>query len=176
MDPAEQAVTMLQTRGIKTIVSGALAAGLLDGLDAVFFIGWFRGAHSIRVFQFIASGLLGVKAFDEGSWAAALGVGLHFLISFGVASSYYALSSRFPALLRRPLLFGPIFGLAVFLIMHYLIVPMSAAPKQPPAALPDVLNLLLSHTLFVGLPIALIASRQQAFAGQQTQAADWSRT
>jgi hypothetical protein len=73
--------------------------------------------------------------------------------------TYDALSARFPALWQRPFLFGPTFGLAEFLVMHYLVVPLSAAPKQPPARVTDVLNLVLSHALFVGLPIARLASR-----------------
>ncbi len=117
------------------------------------------GVSATRVFQFIASGLLGVRAFHEGSVAALIGCGIHFLIALTVATTFYLLSVTLPALLKKPGLFGPIFGFGVFCFMHYLIVPLSAAPKQPPASVISLLNLVISHTIFVGLPIALIASR-----------------
>ncbi|MGH9528654.1 MAG: hypothetical protein ACRD2S_01905 [Terriglobales bacterium] len=146
-------------RAFKTILTGGLVAGVLDGLDAAVVISWINRVSAIRVFQFIASGLLGVRAFKEGWVGAAIGCGIHFLIALSVAAAYYLMTLRLPALLKKPELFGPIFGIGVFCFMHYLIVPLSAAPKQPPASAGALLNLVISHTLFVGLPIALIASR-----------------
>jgi hypothetical protein len=88
-------------------------------------------------------------------------------MGFGPARNWDSLSIafrvvvnlKFPALLTQPTFFGPMFGLAVVSFMHYLVVPLSASPTQPPARVSDLFNLLLSHTLFVGLPIALITSR-----------------
>jgi hypothetical protein len=136
-----------------------MLAGFLDGLDAALFIGLARGVPVIRVFQFIASGLLGVGAF-QGGWAtAALGVGIHFMIATGAAAVFYALSLKLPVVLRKPVLWGPLYGMGVFFFMHYLVVPLSAAPKQPPAVAVDLLNLIFSHIFFVGLPIAWVISR-----------------
>ena len=63
-------------------------------------------------------------------------------------------------LLRRRLVWGPIFGLGVFLFMHYLVVPLSAAPKQHPATIASLANLVFSHIFFVGIPIAMVVSRE----------------
>lgn len=158
---AASATTLPQRRNrpLAIILQAGLLAGFLDGLDAALFIGVARRIPPSRVFQFIASGLLGVSSF-RGGWAtAALGVALHFLIAISAAAVFYAISLKLPMLARKPVLWGPVYGVGVFLVMHYLVVPLSAAPKQPPAAAADLLNLIISHIFFVGLPIAVMTAR-----------------
>ena len=161
---ATTAITAQDRNGhaLPTILRAGLLAGLLDGLDAALFIGLARGIPPIRVFQFIASGLLGVSSF-RGGWAtAALGIALHFLIAISAAAVFYALSLKWTILLRKPLLWGPVYGMGVFLFMHDLVVPLSAAPVQPPAAASALLNLIFSHIFFVGIPIAWVTSQARS--------------
>ncbi len=136
-------------------------AGVLDGLDAALVITALNGVSAVRVFQFIASGLIGTRSFRGGMATAALGVLLHFTIAIGAAATFYFASLRLQLLLRKPLLWGPLYGLAVFLFMHYLVVPSSATPKQGSTTAADYLNLIFSHVFFVGIPIALITRRMQ---------------
>lgn len=144
---------------LRTILTAGLIAGALDGLDAAVVIALLNKVSPVRVFQFIASGLIGVSAFHGGVAAALLGVGLHFTIAMGAAATFYFASLRLQFLLRKPFLWGPLYGMAVFLFMHYLVVPMSATPKQGSATAADYLNLISSHIFFVGIPIALIIGR-----------------
>src|SRR5580698_8615783 len=84
---------------VKSILIAGLIAGFLDGMDAVVFIGLFRGIPVPRIFQFIASGALGVRSF-QGGWATVLlGVGFHFLIATGAAAVFYILSLKLPMML-----------------------------------------------------------------------------
>ena len=159
MTPAVMPQPLRPSRPLRTIVAAGLLAGVLDGLDAAIFIGIMSGIPVARVFQFIASGLVGVRAFDGDGATAALGVLLHLVIATGAAATFYILSTKLPILLRRPLLWGPIYGIGVFIFMHYLIVPLSAAPKQRPADAASLLNLVFSHVFFVGIPIALVTSK-----------------
>jgi hypothetical protein len=68
------------------------------------------GKGVLRVFQFIASGLLGTRSFQEGWRSGALGVLLHFFIATAAAAAYYDLSRRIPFFLKRPLLGGTVFN------------------------------------------------------------------
>jgi hypothetical protein len=146
------------SRVFRAILLAGLLAGSLDAMDAMVSV-WLRGITTLRLFQYIASGLLGVNAF-RGGWAAGLvGCLLHFLIAIGAAAIYYLLTLRLPVLLRRPAICGPLYGFGVYLVMHYLVVPLSATPPQPKPTLMAVMNLMFSHVLFVGLPIALTISR-----------------
>ena len=144
---------------LRTIVTAGLIAGALDGLDAAVVIALLNNLSPVRVFQFIASGLIGASAFHGGVPAAVLGVLLHFTIALGAAATFSLASLKLPFLLRRPFLWGPLYGIAVFLFMHYLVVPLSATPKQGTATTADYLNLIFSHVFFVGIPIAFITGR-----------------
>ena len=89
--------------------------------------GW--GNSTLITFQFIASGLLGPSAFRSGWSSASLGLVCHFVIAISAAAAYFVLTRMWPWLLRRPIFYGPVFGLGVFLFMHYVIVPLSAVPR-----------------------------------------------
>lgn len=159
---ASNVAAMAKPTAFRTILTAGLTAGFLDGLDAVVYIGWISGVPVARVFQFIASGALGVRAFHGGLAAASLGVVFHFMIAVCAAAVFYLLTRRWKWPLQAPFLAGPIYGFAVFLFMHYLVVPLSAAPRQPPASVGSIANLIFSHVFFVGIPIALITRRADA--------------
>jgi len=152
-------VVLRPSHPFKTILVAGLLAGFLDGMDAVVYIAWMSGRSAVRVFQFIASGALGVKSFDGGVATPLLGVCFHFVIAISAAAVFYGLSLWLPTVLRRPLLWGPVYGVGVFVFMHYIVVPMSAAPKQPPLTRAALANLLFSHIFFVGIPITWVTKR-----------------
>jgi uncharacterized membrane protein YagU involved in acid resistance len=147
---------------IRAIVWGGLIAGTLDIADALLFNG-LRGVPPMRLLQAIASGLLGRDAFSGGAATAALGLALHFFIATSVAAVYALSSLRLPVLLRRPWLCGTIYGLGVHLVMKFVVLPLSQfRPGRAPAAAGvdwALVNLVLAHVLFVGIPVALCARR-----------------
>lgn len=160
-----------QARGFDTVVLGGLTAGVLDILDALIVSG-IRGVAPSRVLQYIASGVLGPAAFQGGALTAALGLALHFVIALTAAAVYFTLSRRLPVLIRRPVVSGIVFGLAVWAVMQYVVVPMSLVAGRGGTPPPLMLaNALLIHALGVGLPIALFASRSARadLQGPETQ-------
>ena len=112
----------------------------------------------VRILQSVASGLLGPDAFKGGASSAALGLLLHFFIATVAAAVYYAASRKLTALLRRPVLFGALYGVAVYVFMNHLVVPLSAVPKRP-FDLGQAAILVVVHVVCVGLPIALAIRR-----------------
>jgi len=109
----------------KPLLLGALSVAFLDGLDAVIFFG-LRGVKPILIFQSIASGLLGKPAFQGGRGTAVLGLILHVFIASSIVTTFYLVSRRFPVLAQRPFLYGPLYGLLVYLIMTQIVLPLSA--------------------------------------------------
>lgn len=142
----------------RALVLGALAVGALDGLDAIIFFGLRSGATPDRIFKGIAAGLLGPAARQGGWPTVVLGVGLHFCIAFLIVLVYLAASSILPILARRAVLCGLLYGLAVYAVMNYVVIPLSAigAPISL-APLPVLANGLLIHMFGVGLPASLAA-------------------
>src|SRR5215467_15043669 len=88
-------------RTLDTIVWGGLLAGTLDAGDGVVAFG-FKGMNPIQVLQYIASGLLGVAAFQGGLKTAGLGAVLHYFIAFAVAAVYYGASLKLATLHIHP--------------------------------------------------------------------------
>ena len=64
-----------------------------------------------------------------------------------------------PGLARRPWLSGPLFGLAVFLTMNYVVIPLSAIGRWPGPWTPTTWLVVAVHLAGVGPPIALAARR-----------------
>ena len=147
-------------RAIDTILYGGLTVGILDGSYAVISSYLKSGVMPSRVFLYIASGLLGRDAFAGGPATVLLGVLLHFFIAFCVAAVLYAASQKLPMLIQRPWLWGPIYGVAVYFVMQFIVVYISAAPPlRGGRTWWSVLNGMIVHALLVGLPPALYARR-----------------
>jgi hypothetical protein len=139
---------------VRAIVYGALVVGALDLLDALIFFG-LRGAAPVRICQSIAAGLLGRAAFQGGAATAALGVALHFFIATYIVATFYVASLRLPVLVRHAVIAGLLYGLAVYGVMNYIVIPLSALGGRGPFVLPVFINGLLIHAFGVGLPAAL---------------------
>ena len=81
----------------------------------------------------------------------------HFIIA--VAASLYLLASgRVTALVHHPYICGPLYGVAIYLVMNFIVVPLSAVTPGK-HSLQGVVGDLASHLFFVGLPIALLVRR-----------------
>ncbi|HEX6899706.1 MAG TPA: hypothetical protein VF789_08335 [Thermoanaerobaculia bacterium] len=142
----------------QALLFGTLTVGTLDILDAFLFFYLYREVSPIRILQSIAAGVLGRESFQGGIPTAALGLLLHYFIAFMVVLTYWLASRRMPGLAHRPLLYGLLYGLAVYVVMNFVVVPLSAAGSgiRIPAT-PVLINGLLIHALGVGLPSALFA-------------------
>ena len=143
----------------RAVLYGTLTVGTIDILDAFIFFGLRSGAPPIRILQGIAAGVLTRPvALQGGLAAAALGLFLHFFIAFAIVLTYVAISRRLRVLAARPLLFGPLYGIAVYFVMNLVVVPMSRIGGAFAPAWPVLVNGLLIHILGIGLPSALAAA------------------
>jgi uncharacterized membrane protein YagU involved in acid resistance len=142
------------------VVWGGLAAGVLDIL-AVFAFWAIRQVGPEAILQSIASSVLGGAASQLGAIAAAIGLVLHFAVSFAFAAAYVVASAHLKALRTRPLIFGIAYGGCAYVIMTFMVVPLSLA-EFGRAWPPPLINLAASvfiHLFLFGLPIAFAASR-----------------
>jgi hypothetical protein len=147
-------------RPLPTIILGGLAIGVLDFFDASIFFPLYYGISFIDVWHGPASGLIGRDAARAGGLnTALLGILMHFIVAFCIATVYYLFSRFIPFLIRRPVISGLLFGVAAHFIMQYFVIPLSAIGRVPPwPPIGSLLNSLIGHAFLVGLPVALIAS------------------
>jgi hypothetical protein len=72
-----------------------------------------------------------------------------------------AISRHVRALTNHPFVFGPLYGIAVYLTMNFVVIPLSATGRGA-FTTPVVVNGLLIHMLGVGLPTAIFARAARA--------------
>lgn len=143
----------------KALVASALTAGVLDIAYAIVFAYFRSGTPPARLLQSVASGALGRDAFSGGTATAALGLGFHFLIAFIITAIFFVVAARTPALTRRPVITGALYGVAVYVVMNFAVIPLSRiGPRPLPATLVIVTGVLV-HMFLVGVPIASGARR-----------------
>lgn len=132
---------------VPAILVGGIAAGTLDALTAFYLYGWGmpRG---------IASGLMGPSALQGGTPAWILGLALHFFIALSAAAVYYGASRKLKFLAESPIVCGLFYGIAVFLVMNLIVLPLSAIHFRGPFGYSALVRGLLVHMFLIGLPIA----------------------
>lgn len=129
-----------------------LVAGALD-LTAAFIL------YGMKVPRGIAGGLLGPEARHGGTGTWVLGVFLHFMIATGAAAVFYFASRRLRFMLEHWIVCGIFFGIAVFLVMNLIVVPLSALHARGPFSFSGLWTGILVLIFMVGLPIAFCMRR-----------------
>jgi hypothetical protein len=143
------------------VLLGGLAAGALDIAFACLFWAVKAGVSATRIFQSVAAGLLGEASFAGGSATAVLGLALHFFIALSMAAAYWLASRRLPLLHERPWLCGAAYGLLLYAVMNWVVVPLSAAGPGSRDPLWVTLGILV-HMFLIGVPIALASRRARS--------------
>jgi hypothetical protein len=140
------------------VLAGGLVAGTLDIAYACAFWALKSGVPATRIFQSVAAGLLGPASFEGGGRTAALGLVLHYFIALSMSTTYYLVARRWPLLRRRPVLCGAGYGLLLYGVMNYIVVPLSAAGRGSKDPLWITLSVAV-HMVLIGVPIALFTRR-----------------
>jgi len=145
-------------RPLRHVALGGVAAGTLD-LIYICSLYAFKGVSPVLILQSIAAGWLGRDAaIAGGSATALLGLFSHFGIALAMAYVYYAVSRHWRILVEQPLRYGALYGLLLYAVMTYVVVPLSAAGgQQPPAWQWINLAHIAAHMFLVGVPCALAA-------------------
>jgi hypothetical protein len=149
-------VPIKKSSAIPAIFWGGLTAGILDITAA--FVTWApKGISPVRILQGIARGALGPSAFQGGWKTAALGLAVHFLVAYTATTVFYLASRKIEFLTRQAVVSGALYGVAVYLFMYFVVMPLaSLKPLLTPSA---IVVAVLTHIFCVGLPISLMVRR-----------------
>ena len=127
-------------------------------ISAAFITWWPKGVAPSRILKGIASGMLGPDAYDGGAGTAALGLAIHFFIAFSAATVFYLGSRAIAFLTQHPILSGVSYGVVVYLVMYWIVMPLSRY-RHRPFTISSTIIAIVTHMICVGLPIALVISR-----------------
>jgi len=136
-----------QNKLLHPILIGGMLAASFD-LTAAFIT---FGLGNPRI---IAGGLLGKEAALGGAGTWILGVILHYSIAVTAAAVYCFSSLKLEFLKTHWLVCGIFFGIAVYLVMNLVVLPLSAYHYMGPYTYRALLQGILVHMLIVGLPIS----------------------
>lgn len=177
-------------RVLAVILIGGLIAGALDLIYAFIAFGPLSyGVSPERILHSIAAGWIGREAARAGGLETALlGLGSHFLFATAMAAAFVLAAAKFSLLRRRAVWAGLAYGVLLYLVMNYIVVPLSAAGGEGfasssseafarvreavSAPRPEIdpehpwlfAGAVLIHVFGVALPIALVARRASSHA------------
>ena len=142
------------------LLGGIIAAALDIGAASL-----ITGRSPAFITQVIAGGLLGKATFDGGIGTMILGVVLQEAMGVLIAAIYVALLKFVPALLRQWILSGLVYGVVIFFVMNYVVVPLSAwksAAHFTPAKFAANMAAMLAFGLIVAFFCRHVVSAQPA--------------
>ena len=145
------------------LLRAGIVTGIVDGLFSSILSVVFYGSTVSRLFQGVASTLLGSDAFNGGTRTAVVGVLMHFGVAFGWSAVFVLLVMRWRGLrviLDSP--YGPIkiaalYGPFIWMVMSLAVIPLLV--HRPPAINFRWWVQFFGHIPFVALPIAASIGR-----------------
>lgn len=149
---------------VQTIVTATAVAGTLDILSAFYFS---TKASPAQVLRYVATGPFGDGMADAGTGGALLGLLVHFAIMTVMVTVFVLASRRWPALTALPILSGVAYGLILYGVMYWIVLPLRFPALFPITEPVRIAKALFSHLVLVGIPIALIARRGLRGRGRQ---------
>ncbi|MGE5625268.1 MAG: hypothetical protein ACM3ZT_06955 [Bacillota bacterium] len=115
----------------RAILWGGLVAGTVDIGSACI----INLLSPVVILHAIASGLLGKPSFEGGLSTAMLGLFLQWFMGLLIATIYVTAALRLKWMHRDWRLTGVAYGVVIYFVMTYVVVPLSAFPiKRNPAA------------------------------------------
>lgn len=157
--------------GSPSYVKATIASALIGWLAIdVYMSGVYlvHGNSPLKLFQWDASNLLGKDAYAGGIGSAGIGLFLDLLVSLAWGAACVFILSRSGAARSHPVWFGALFGAVVMLVMLWVLVPLGRAAHGG-MTLSSFLTVLVGHTLFFGIPLALTARAVGGFQAAQSE-------
>jgi len=140
----------------RAIALATLVAGTLDILFAMILTVIF-GREIPNMLRYVGSGPF-PAATDMGAAGAVLGLAIHFALMALMAAAFVIAARQWPALIQKPVQWGLIYGVATYVVMNWIVVPLRFDAPLPPKPL-SIATQLFAHIVLVGIPIALIAAK-----------------
>ena len=147
----------------RLLLAGVLTA-LTDGAFATVQSVFFYGSTFSRLWQGVASVLLGPQAFQGGTRTVVIGLLMHVLVAF-TWSAIFLFGVLRSAAVRRVLAspygvvkVAAVYGPFIWMVMSLVVIPVLV--HRPPSVSLRWLYQLIGHFPFVGLPMVAMGARR----------------
>ena len=140
----------------RPILTATLIAGTLDILAAVSMT-LLYGRDPMNMLRYVGSGPFpGVT--EMGTLGSLLGLAVHYALMAIMATVFVLAAARLRALWRQPLVWGFLYGVATYVVMNLIVVPLRFG-RPLPSTFMAIAPQLAFHIVLVGIPIALVAAK-----------------
>ena len=147
----------MSSGNLSRLVRAGLITAIVDGLFSSVLSAFFYGSTVARLWQGVASVLIGPQALNGGVRTALIGVLMHIGVAFGWSAVFQfvvmplpwirrVLASRF-GVIKVAAVYGPF----IWLVMSLAVIPLLTA--RPPTIGFRWWVQLIGHFPFVGIPI-----------------------
>ena len=154
----------------REVLSAILLGGVIAATIDIGAASLISGRTPTYIMQAIAGGLLGKATFGGGIGTMILGTVLQEIMGILIATIYVVLLKTVAGLLRRWIISGLAYGVIVFFVMNYIVVPLSAW-KAAPHFTPLKFAANMAAMLLFGLIVAFFARRLVSEPRAQNEAA-----
>ncbi len=103
----------------------------------------------------IAGGLVGAAGRHVSAGQYILGLSIHYFIAFSAAAVYCLAGKKLDFLRDHFFVCGLFYGIAVFLVMQLVVLPLSAYHAMGPYQYSGLVQGLLAHMFLIGMPISI---------------------
>lgn len=136
--------------------------GTLDILSAsVYFTIATHGQPLSKLFAYISSGVFGKNAFNGHPVMTGWGLLFHYLIAGTWSFIFLSIYPKIPGLRNYPVATGLAYGLMIWSIMQFIVLPFSHVTHGPLHLVPALLNITILMVM-IGLPLSFIGKRYYA--------------
>jgi len=164
----------MKSTDMSRLVRAGVLTAISDGLFSSVLAAVFYHSTVTRLWQGVASTLLGPEAFNGGTKTALVGVLMHVGVAFGWSTVFLLLVMRLR--LIRSLLASPygvlrvatLYGPFIWLVMSLAVIPLLL--HRPPSITIRWWVQLFGHIPFVGIPI--VASIGRGYPGPDAGRSD----
>ena len=148
---------------VSELVPGILVAGsivgALDALAAVTHAYVLRGTPPAAVWRYVASAVFGKSAGSGGAEMVAWGLLFHLTVAIGWTGLFFVAYPRIRFLSANMIVAGIAYGLFVWLMMNFVVVPLTHITMGPIRLTTGTVLMILIHLFVIGVPISCLARR-----------------
>lgn len=146
---------------LRLSVAGGLITGTLHVIIQVVgvFVLIVRSSTLMVGLQYVASGAIGDAAYAGGLTTALLGLILEFVITIIIAGIFIFSAGQIALLQKNVIVGSLLYGFGVFIVMNFIVLPLSAAIILPPPPMWFLIEIILEHILLIGLPLGILVQR-----------------
>ena len=150
----------MSRRFVSLLAGAGLATGISDGLFATVLSVFFYHSTFTRLWQGVASVLIGKESFAGGARTVALGLLMHFGVAFFWSGVLLFFATRLPRLRKLlssaigRLTVASVYGPAIWIVMSMIVIPLLL--KRPPVITSRWWVQGIGHIPFVAMPMATV--------------------